>query len=157
MTKLIFTLLCSFMLLCNASGFSHSFDVREKSEVTVEELNQKLDGKLAGTGIHFINAQNEFGINAEFLAAIAIHESANGKSLAARRKNNVFGIMGKRSLRSFSSVEECIFYTAKILTKTDGHYFGKGKFTISSIGKRYASDKKWPNRIVAIMKNPVGS
>ena len=40
MTKLITTLLCSVMLLCNAAyGFSQNFDVRTKSEITAEQLD----------------------------------------------------------------------------------------------------------------------
>ena len=95
MTKLITTLLCSVMLLCNAAyGFSQNFDVRTKSEITAEQLDAKLDNRLEGTGRYFIEAQEKYGINAEFLAAIAIHESGNGSSTAARRKNNFFGLMG---------------------------------------------------------------
>ena len=81
MTKLITTLLCSVMLLCNAAyGFRQNFDVRTKSEVTAEQLDAKLDNKLEGTGRYFIEAQEKYGINAEFLAAIAIHESGTFNS-----------------------------------------------------------------------------
>ena len=154
MTKLITTLLCSVMLLCNAAyGFSQNFDVRTKSEVTTEQLDAKLDNKLAGTGHYFIEAQEKYGINAEFLAAIAIHESGNGSSAAARRKNNFFGLMGKRGQLSFSSPQECIDYAARTLTKPEGYYFGRGRYTISQIATRYASDKKWPIRIIATMKS----
>lgn len=154
MTKLITTLLCSVMLLCNAAyGFSQNFDVRTKSEVTAEQLDAKLDNKLAGTGQYFIEAQEKYGINAEFLVAIAIHESGNGKSAAARRKNNFFGLMGKKGQLSFSSPQECIEYAAKTLTKPEGYYFGRGRYTISRIASRYASDKKWSSRIIATMKS----
>lgn len=153
MGKLITTLLCSVMLLCNAAyGFSQNFDVRTKSEITAEQLDAKLDNRLEGTGRYFIEAQEKYGINAEFLVAIAIHESNNGASSAARRKNNFFGLMGKRGQLSFDTPQECIEAAAKNLTKPGGYYFGKGRYTISSIGKRYASDRKWSTRIVAVMK-----
>ena len=154
MTKLITTLLCSVMLLCNAAyGFSQNFDVRTKSEVTAEQLNTKLDNKLAGAGRYFIEAQKKYGINAEFLVAIAIHESGNGTSVAARRKNNFFGLIGKRGQLSFSSPQECIEYAAKTLTKPEGYYFGRGRYTISRIASRYAADKRWSSRIIATMKS----
>ena len=153
MRKIITTLLCPLMLLCgDAYGFSQKFDVRTKSNITAKQLDVKLKNKLKGCGQYFIEAQNKYGINAEFLAAIAIHESGNGKSLLARRKNNFFGLMGKRGALSFSSPKECIECVAKNLTKKNGNYYGKGRYTISSIGRKYASDRKWSTRIVATMK-----
>ena len=153
MRKLITTLLCSVMLLCNAAyGFSQNYDVRTKSDITAEQLNAKLQNRLKGTGCYFIAAQEEYGVNAEFLAAIAIHESGNGSSAAARRKNNFFGLMGSRGQLSFATPRECIMTAARNISKPNGYYFGRGRYTISSIGRRYASDKRWSSRIVATMK-----
>lgn len=141
------------MPLCgDAYGFSQSFDVRKKSNITANQLDAKLKNKLKGCGQYFIQAQNKYGINAEFLAAIAIHESGNGKSAIARRKNNFFGLMGKNGALTFSSPKDCIDCVAKNLTKKNGYYYGKGRYTISSIGRKYASDRKWSSRIVATMK-----
>ena len=153
MRKLITTLLCSVMLLCNAAyGFSQNYDVRTKSDITAEQLDAKLQNRLKGCGQHFIDAQEEYGVNAEFLAAIAIHESGNGSSAAARRKNNFFGLMGSRGQLSFETPRECIMTAAKNISKPNGYYFGRGRYTISSIGRRYASDKRWSSRIVATMR-----
>lgn len=153
MRKLITTLLCSVMLLCNAAyGFSQNYDVRTKSDITAEQLDAKLQNRLEGCGQHFIDAQEEYGVNAEFLAAIAIHESGNGSSAAARRKNNFFGLMGSRGQLSFDSPRECIMTAARNISKPNGYYFGRGRYTISSIGRRYASDKRWSSRIVATMR-----
>ena len=141
------------MLHCNAAhGFSQNYDVRKKSNITVSQLDSKLKNGLKGTGRYFIEAQNKYGINAEFLAAIAIHESGNGKSDNARRKNNFFGLMGRKGALSFSNPQDCIDCVAKNLTKKNGYYYGKGRYTISSIGRKYASDRKWSSRIVATMK-----
>lgn len=154
MRKLITTLLCSVMLLCDAAyGFSQNYDVRTKSDITAAQLDARLENRLKGTGCYFIAAQEEYGINAEFLAAIAIHESGNGSSAAARRKNNFFGLMGKKGQLSFDSPEECIDYAAKTLTKPNGYYFGRGRYTIKRIGQRYASDKKWSSRVATTMKS----
>ena len=141
------------MLLCNAAyGFSQNYDVRTKSDITAEQLDAKLQNRLKGCGQHFIDAQEEYGVNAEFLAAIAIHESGNGSSAAARRKNNFFGLMGSRGQLSFETPRECIMTAAKNISKPNGYYFGRGRYTISSIGRRYASDKRWSSRIVATMR-----
>lgn len=154
MRKLITTILCSVMLLCNAAyGFSQNFDTRTKSDVTAEHLNAKLKNKLTNLGQEFINVQEKYGINAEFLVAIAIIESGNGSSRAARQKNNFFGLMGKKGLLSFNSPQECIDYAARNLTKSDGYYFGRGRYTISQIARRYATNKKWPSMVIATMKS----
>lgn len=153
MRKLITTLLCSVMLLCNAAyGFSQNYDVRTKSDITAAQLDARLENRLKGCGQYFIDAQEEYGINAEFLAAIAIHESGNGSSVAARRKNNFFGLMGRKGQLSFKTPQECIDYAARTLTKPDGYYFGRGRYTIRSIGKRYATNKSWSKRVVSTMK-----
>ena len=141
------------MLLCNAAyGFSQNYDVRTKSDITAEQLDAKLQNRLKGCGQHFIDAQEEYGVNAEFLAAIAIHESGNGSSAAARRKNNFFGLMGSRGQLSFDTPRECIMTAARNISKPNGYYFGRGRYTISSIGRRYASDRRWSSRIVATMR-----
>lgn len=153
MRKLITTLLCSVMLLCNAAyGFSQNYDVRTKSDITAAQLDAKLKNRLKGCGQHFIDAQEEYGVNAEFLAAIAIHESGNGSSTAARRKNNFFGLMGSRGQLSFATPRECIMTAAKNISKPNGYYFARGNYTISRIGRRWATDKRWSSRIVATMK-----
>ena len=154
MTKLITTLLCFVMVLCNAAyGFSQNFDTRTKSDITAEQLNTKLKNKLKEHGQYFINAQEKYGVNAEFLVSIAIIESGNGSSRAARTKNNFFGLMGKRGLMTFNSPQECIDYAAKNLTKSDGYYFGRGRYTISQIARRYATNKKWSSLVIATMKS----
>lgn len=153
MRKLITTLLCSVMLLCNAAyGFSQNYDVRTKSDITAAQLDAKLKNRLKGCGQHFIDAQEEYGVNAEFLAAIAIHESGNGGSIAARRKNNFFGLMGSKGQLSFETPRECIMAAARNISKPNGYYFARGNYTINRIGKRWAADKRWASRIVATMK-----
>lgn len=153
MRKLITTLLCSVMLLCNAAyGFSQNYDVRTKSDITAEQLDAKLQNRLKGCGQHFIDAQEEYGVNAEFLAAIAIHESGNGSSAAARRKNNFFGLMGSRGQLSFETPRECIMTAARNISKPNGYYFARGNYTINRIGRRWATDRRWSSRIVATMK-----
>ena len=74
-----------------------------------------------------------------FMEAILRHESANGKSKAARTKNNLAGIMRKRGgQRSFESKEECVAYLGQLLQ----NYNRRGMKSMSSIGKRYAGSRK---------------
>lgn len=142
------------MLLCNAAyGFSQTYDVRTKSDITAEQLNAKLKNRLEGCGQFFIDAQEIYGINAEFLAAIAIHESGNGSSAAARRKNNFFGLMGRRGQLKFESPAECIMCAAENLTKPTGYYFGSGRYTIASIGRKWATDRRWATRVASAMRS----
>lgn len=153
MTKILITLLSSVLLLSNAFGFSHNFDVRTKSNITALELDVKFKNELRGCGKYFIECQRKYGINAEFLAAIAIHESANGSSKIAKTKKNFFGMRGKNGYLSFSTKKECIECAAKNLTKKNGYYFGRGRYTIGSIGKKYAADKKWSTRVAKTMRS----
>jgi beta-N-acetylglucosaminidase len=154
MKQLPIIILSFFILLCNVSyGYYQNFDVRTKSDITVHQLNSKLKNKLKGMGDVFISCQEKYGINAVFLAAIAIHESGNGSSKAAKSKNNFFGMMGKKGQLSFKTPQECIECAAKNLTKKEGYYFGRGRYTIGKIARKYASDKKWASRVIATMKS----
>ena len=153
MTKILFTLFCAITLAFNCFAYRPDYDVRTPSDITVERLNVRFKGtRLEGKGKWFIMAQEKYGINAVFLAAIAMHESANGKSRLARTKNNFFGLRGKNGMLSFKTPEDCIMYTARLLTKKKGVYFGKGNYTIRRIGKKYASSKHWTTRVIKHMK-----
>ncbi|MRC19855.1 hypothetical protein GH866_30580, partial [Bacillus thuringiensis] len=50
------------------------------------------DSPLVGHGQDFINAQNQYGVSAHYLAAHAILESGYGKSEIAYQKHNLFGL-----------------------------------------------------------------
>ncbi|WHY94171.1 glucosaminidase domain-containing protein [Neobacillus cucumis] len=103
--------------------------------VNPEKLDQVLDGKLKGMGEVFVQAGQQFNINPALLAAIAQHESANGKSHAAAIKNNIAGMMGSNGLKSYSTVEESIMDMARNLSK---NYLGSGLNSIAEIGAKYA-------------------
>ena len=153
MTKILFTLFCAISLAFNVYAYRPDYDVRTLSNVSVERLDAKFKGsRLQGTGKYFIAAQKKYGVNAVFLAAVAMHESANGTSRLARTKNNFFGLRGKNGMMSFKSPEACIMYTAELISRKRGNYFGKGRYTIKSIGKKYASSKHWATRVAKHMK-----
>lgn len=153
MLKLLFSIFCLFGIIFNCNAYTKNYDVRTKSDVTAEELDAVFQGELVGTGKYFIEAQEKYNINAVFLAAIAIHESGNGKSKAAKNKKNFFGLMRKTGGQmKFESAKECIDYAANNLTKENGYYYARGRYTIHKIGQRYASDKKWTAYVVKTMK-----
>ncbi|MDV2686981.1 glucosaminidase domain-containing protein, partial [Alkalihalophilus lindianensis] len=74
--------------------------------ISADKLNQELGGKLQGMGQAFVNAGKVFNVDPALLAAIAQHETGNGKSRAAVEKNNIAGMMGINGLKSYASVEE---------------------------------------------------
>jgi hypothetical protein len=100
-----------------------------------DKLNQALDGKLRGMGEIFIREGKRYNIDPAFLAAVAQHETGNGKSRAAMEKNNIAGMMGANGLRSYSSVEASIIDMARNLSN---NYLDKGFTTIPKIGSKYA-------------------
>ena len=104
---------------------------------TAEDLNRLLAkrGVLAGKGEVFLSAQEKYGVNAAFLAAICINESC-GTSKLAKTKNNVGGvrIAGKTEFKTYSSVDDCIMDIARFLKSG---YLDKGLTTIGKIGAKY--------------------
>jgi hypothetical protein len=103
--------------------------------INSEKINQVLDGKLKGMGDVFVRAGQHYNIDSSLLAAIAQHETGNGKSHAAIEKNNVAGMMGSKGLKSYSSIEESIMDMARNLSK---NYIGEGLSSISKIAGKYA-------------------
>ena len=117
-------------------NFNHKITTLYKGSAA--DLNKELKGVLANKGVKFLELQNKYGISASVLAAIAINESGNGTSNAAKTKNNVCGIMSAESkwqnLATFNSVDECLEAMAKNLKK---NYVDEGLVTISQIHKKY--------------------
>ena len=89
------------------------------------------------------NAAKEHNVSPIMLEAIIRHESNHGKSNAAKVKNNLAGIMGRKGLKRFNSKEECINTLAKIISK----YKQSGRTSVTMIGKKYASDKNWSKQV----------
>ncbi|WP_271751749.1 glucosaminidase domain-containing protein [Cohnella sp. JJ-181] len=94
-----------------------------------------MGGVLKGTGDLFQAAAKKYGIDANMLAAIAMHETGNGTSNAVKNKYNVGGMMGKNGLMSFGSLEEGINAMASNLKRL---YYDQGLTTIEQIQKKYA-------------------
>ncbi len=82
----------------------------------------------------------KYGVDPALLAAISMHETANGKSSAFRNKNNAMGVSNASGPIQMGSVEASIEKMANLLGK--GINQGKGPYanakSIEDIAKRYA-------------------
>ncbi|MBR2313649.1 MAG: glucosaminidase domain-containing protein [Akkermansia sp.] len=90
------------------------------------------------------------GVDPVLMEAIIRHESANATSSAARRKNNLAGIMGRRGQRRYATKEACVQDLAELLAK----YRAKGRVTVVQISRAYCSNSKhWVSRISSTMSS----
>lgn len=118
--------------------------------LTEEELASRLLYELPQYAGDFLAAEEKYGVNACFLAAIASLESGHGRYCF--KPNNIFGWSGK----SFESVPECIDYVAEKLATNylnpEGKYYKGGK--ISDIGKVYCPGREeWVIKVTGIYEN----
>ena len=117
--------------------------------LTEEELASRLLYELPQYAGDFLAAEEKYGVNACFLAAIASLESGHGRYCF--KPNNIFGWSGK----SFESVPECIDYVAEKLAinylDPEGKYYRGG--TIADIGKVYCPGREeWVTKVTGIYK-----
>ncbi|NSL53253.1 S-layer homology domain-containing protein [Calidifontibacillus erzurumensis] len=139
-----------------------------ETRYTAEELDeyvrsQRPNSPLIGLGKVFKQAEKETGVNALYLLAHAIHESAWGTSKIAMEKNNLYGIRAidadpYANAYEFPSLEDNILYAAKyvkqnyLIPGAKSYYFG------SFLGHKgvgvnlfYASDPYWGQKIAGRM------
>ncbi|MDP1456582.1 S-layer homology domain-containing protein [Bacillus wiedmannii] len=141
-----------------------NLDVTLPSNVTALEIDNFIkkshsDSPLIGTGKDFIQAQNEYGVSALYLAAHAILESAYGKSEIAYRKHNLFGLRAYDRdpfayAKYLPSYKESISYNADYVRKNyleegANHFNG---YTLPAMNEKYATDKEWAGKIANIME-----
>ncbi|MEI5949446.1 glucosaminidase domain-containing protein, partial [Bacillus albus] len=134
------------------------------SNITAQEIDSFIaeyhpDSPLVGHGQDFINAQNQYGVNAHYLAAHAILESGYGKSEIAYRKHNLFGLRAYdwdpfKYAKYLPTYGDSIAYNANYVRERyleeDGmHYNGP---TLAGMNVKYASDKGWAGKIANIME-----
>lgn len=141
-------------------------DLTEKSYVTIEHLEKKLEGtSLYEVAKDYVLAEEKYGINAIFLCALSIQESGWGRSKLAMNKNNIFGYGAYnkspyKSAKYFNSKSECIDVVARHLVEnylTEGGKYYNGK-SLDAVNKRYSLDsqgnpnKEWYKNISLLMK-----
>lgn len=155
--------------------------VRSKTSYTAEELDafimQRLAelnsstgtykdavtrSKLIGKGKYLIETQDKYNVNALFILAAAMHESAYGMSANAQNKNNLFGIKvfdsnpdaGEMYTEPEKSIEAfAVRYMNTNYANPLGLYANgaaPGNKT-SGFNVKYASDPTWGSKIAGHM------
>lgn len=98
----------------------------------------------------FMYIQSEYKVNAVFALGVCIQESAGGTSKLAKNKNNLFGMKSGKNYAKYSSKSESVKAFGRLISgKT---YFGKGRTSVSAIGKVYC-DSNWSSYVVRNMNN----
>lgn len=120
--------------------------IDEPCGMSEEELEEALKHELKQYAGDFLLAEEEHGVNAAFLAAIAAQESGWGRYCF--RENNIFGFGRK----SFDSVPECIDYVAGYLAEhyiaEDGKYYNGA--TVEGVSVCWC-DKSWAQAVNNIL------
>ncbi|MBQ7874377.1 MAG: glucosaminidase domain-containing protein [Oscillospiraceae bacterium] len=148
MKKLIaLFILAAFALSPLEVSAAEEFDLTVPCGLSEEELAAGLRDELIAFAPEFIAAEQKYGVNAVFLAAVAALESGWGKSCF--RPNNIFGWNGK----DFESKAECIdFVASKIaehyLSEGGKYYHGK---TVSGVNICYNGSDFWERKVTEIM------
>lgn len=158
-----------------AGEFAAQFDVARPSGLDPASLEAFMLSQAGPASIYWqyqgemgpalIEAERQYGVNAAFLACLAVHESNWGSSAIARRTNNVFGWQAYNSnpdaARQFGTMTDGIMYVARRLSSqylnpTGEYYHGT---SISGINYRYcetddgAADWGWSRDIAALIQN----
>ena len=118
---------------------------------------------MENMGEIFKHAEKRFGVNAYFLASVAVLESNFGKSAIARDKKNLFGFGAydddpygyAHGYHSFaeSVVKVADYLNKQYLTQGGADYNGT---TTADIGVRYATDKNWSNKVNQVIRKIMG-
>lgn len=122
-------------------------DLRTPSGLTADELRNGLKKDLVDLAEDFVAAEERYGVNAVFLAALAAFESGWGRHCF--RENNIFGWSGK----SFETKSECIdFVASKIaeyyLSEDGKYYHGTDLYGVNC---SYNGSNVWLENVAAIM------
>lgn len=137
---------------------------RTKTNYTSENINDYISlrttssSKMLNTGDSFIDAQNNFGINAALMMAIGRNESGTGTSEIAKSKNNLFGLNAidktpGQSADYFASVEDCIrdygylWLSYGYVDPEDARFKGANLGNkVQGLNYKYASDPFWAEK-----------
>lgn len=125
------------------------------SGLSVAELEENTLAPLSQYAFYFIEAEQQTGVNAVFLASVAALESGWGTSDLAKDKNNLYGwTSNSGEMKSFNSVGQCILYVAENLKEhyltPNGKYFNG--YEVEDINKHYNGREEWAVAVTGIMK-----
>ncbi|MNO11544.1 putative endo-beta-N-acetylglucosaminidase precursor [compost metagenome] len=140
-----------------------NMDIRGETSLTVDQLNEWIQKKapfgspLVGKAQYFLDAQEESGLNAEYLIAHAAEETGWGTSNIAKTKNNYYGIGAfdsspLLSAYGFDGQKAGIVEGAKWISK---NYANAGQNTLDSMRNNngtheYATNPEWDENIAKI-------
>ena len=138
------------------------YNVREISNLTTDELYSILPDSMKHLASIIITSENDFSINAFFIAGLICQESGFLTSSRSTNSNNVAG-MGVYTSSSvgytYSSQEECVYDTVRQLDKyylTEGAMYFYG-YTLWDINEKYCIDTTykghWADSINKISNN----
>lgn len=142
-----------------------TLDLRLPAPISAADIDRfiqanRQNSPLAGTGHIFLEQQRKYGVNALYLAAHAIHESAYGLSRIAKDKNNLFGYKAYDSdpygsAAYFETLQDCIefeaYYVAANYLSHSGKWYG-GSSSLRGMNVHYATDPYWAEKIAGIMQ-----
>lgn len=103
-------------------------------EKAIKNLNNKFSDKLENKGKLIVELSKKNNVNPYLVAAISMHETANGTSLAIKSQNNPGGLFDNENLRSFKSLEDGFKFMIELL-KND--YIAKGLTSLELIQEKY--------------------
>ena len=149
--------------------------LHSKTSYTAEDIDRYLTEKypdsykalfpespLAGTGKDFKEMEEKYEVNALYLMAHAIHESAWGTSKIAQDKKNLYGMKAydgdpynsATTYTSFNeSIEDAAKYVSSAYQSPSGAYYSGAVVGNKSVGMnvKYASDPYWGEKIAGHM------
>ena len=138
--------------LLASRGGRPSIPILSPSGTSAEHFERAFEalGKpgMAGLGQALVDAEAETGVSALVLAGICALESAWGESKLARERNNLAGLgaydgQEDRFGLSFASREVCVTTLAYLIA--DGG-------TLDDVGRWYASDPGWAQKVAGCMR-----
>ena len=111
----------------------------------------KATTSLPPLGTAFIAAEKRYGVNARFLLAAAMHESAWGTGYISRKKHNLFGYNAYdrdplRFATAFATYAANIDATARFIKEaylTRGGRWWGGRPTLRSMQQFWSSSHRW--------------
>jgi beta-N-acetylglucosaminidase len=142
----------------SGSAFTVDTDLTKPSGETAAKLDAFLSGTaLAGLGASLMTAESTYHVNARYLTAHAIEESAWGTSAIARDKHNLYGYGADDAnpyadAKTFASFDACIQFVARMVAQN--YLSSNGSFyhgpTLRGMNVDYASDPMWASNIARI-------
>lgn len=143
-----------------------TLDLKKPSNITANDIinffnsKNQADSPLKLYAQVFIDAQNRYGVNAQYLVAHAIWETGWGGSPLIQYKHNLYGYGAYNSCPFtcgyyFQTVPDSIYRVAyqirvDYLNESGSYYNGPN---LVGMNVRYATDQNWKNGIASLMSS----